>query len=62
MKTKLGARLPTIFVRQGQYAAEAAGNEIQPPPDACIDHIAEMCNFDLAQLLPAAPAPTLDSP
>jgi FMN phosphatase YigB (HAD superfamily) len=62
MKTKLGARLTTIFVRQGHYAAEAAGQAIAPPPDHCIDHIAELCNFDLAQLLPAAHVPTLESP
>ena len=58
MKAELGERLTTIFVRQGHYAAEAAGQAITPAPDRCIDHIAELCQFNLEQLLPAACATT----
>jgi FMN phosphatase YigB (HAD superfamily) len=56
MKSKLGARLTTVFVRQGHYAAEASGQAMKRPPDHCIDRIAELCSFDLAQLLPAPSA------
>jgi FMN phosphatase YigB (HAD superfamily) len=56
MKSKLDARLTTIFVRQGHYAAEASGRAMKPPPDYCIDRIAELCSFDRAQLLPTPSA------
>lgn len=49
MKVVMGERLTTVFVRQGHYAAEAAGQAIVPPPDLAIDRIGELVGFDLRQ-------------
>ena len=40
MKQVLGARLTTVFVRQGHYALESADTTIDPAPDT-IDTIPE---------------------
>jgi len=55
MKQTLGAKLTTVFVRQGHYAAEAAGTAIEPPPDLSIEHIGELMRFDRSQFSAAAP-------
>jgi FMN phosphatase YigB (HAD superfamily) len=47
MKQVLGARLTTVFVRQGHYAEEAVGAVIDPPPDIVIGRIGELAGFDL---------------
>ena len=48
IKRALGERVTTVFVRQGHYAAEAAGLLIEPPPDIAVDRIG-----DLADVIPA---------
>ena len=53
MKHAMGDNLTTVFVRQGHYAAEAAGMAIDPPPDRSIGCIGDLCGFDLAWFLPA---------
>ena len=45
MKSVLGAKLTTVFVRQGHYALAAGSNSIQPPPDRVIERIGELLNF-----------------
>jgi len=63
MKEKLGARLTTIWVRQGHYAQEAGAAAPQPAPGRCIDAIAQLRDFRLADLLAGAhPACTEPSP
>lgn len=47
MKSVLGDRLTTVFVRQGHYAREAIGQSIAPPPDLTIERIGELAGFDL---------------
>lgn len=42
MKRQLGNRLTTVWVRQGHYAAAAAGQRIEPAPDVEIACIAEL--------------------
>jgi FMN phosphatase YigB (HAD superfamily) len=54
MKSTMGARLTTVFVRQGHYADEAAGQPIDPAPDMAIDDIGELATFDLQQFGPRA--------
>ena len=54
MKSAMGERLTTVFVRQGHYADEAAGQPIEPAPDMAIDDIAELSTFDLQQFGPRA--------
>src|SRR3546814_3078909 len=49
MKRVLGDRLTTVFVRQGHYADEAAGQAFDPAPDLAIDDIGELATFDLQQ-------------
>ena len=55
MKQQLGARLTTVFVRQGHYAADSVHETIERAPDlatACID---ELRGRKLADFLPSAP-------
>jgi len=47
MKTVMGERLTTVFVRQGHYAIEATGHAIAPSPDMVIDRIDALTGFDL---------------
>ncbi len=42
MKTAMGDALTTVFVRQGHYAMEAAGETIDPAPDLTIERIADL--------------------
>jgi FMN phosphatase YigB (HAD superfamily) len=42
MKRLMGARLTTVWVKQGHYAAAAAGQPIEPAPDMTIACIAEL--------------------
>jgi len=44
MKQVLGARLTTVFVRQGHYAAESVGLGIDPAPDLTIEKIGDLCD------------------
>jgi FMN phosphatase YigB (HAD superfamily) len=46
MKKALGERLTTVFVRQGQYAANASA-ELRAAPDIKIDRIGELLGFTL---------------
>ena len=55
MKQVLGARLATIFVRQGHYAIESADMAIYPAPDISIDCISGLIGFDRAHFAAAAP-------
>jgi FMN phosphatase YigB (HAD superfamily) len=45
MKTQLGPRLTTVFVRQGHYALAAGANSTLPPPDRTIERIGELVTF-----------------
>jgi len=45
MKSQLGARLTTVFVRQGHYALAPGSNSVEPPADRVIERIGEMLNF-----------------
>ncbi len=47
MKLAMGEKLTTVFVRQGHYAAESANTTIDPLPDRTIEHIGDLCEFDL---------------
>lgn len=49
MKRVLGARLTTVFVRQGHYAAQAQGIAIDPPPDMSIERIGDLCELALPE-------------
>jgi FMN phosphatase YigB (HAD superfamily) len=54
MKSSMGERLTTVFVRQGHYAEEAVGQHVEPAPDMTIDDIGELSTFDLQQFGPRA--------
>ena len=58
MKQVLGARLTTVFVRQGHYALESAGTTIYPPPDLGIECIGELIGMDMSLFLSVAPVCT----
>jgi FMN phosphatase YigB (HAD superfamily) len=48
MKTAMGERLTTVWVRQGHYALEAAGTPVLPPPDLVIEDIGALIGLDAA--------------
>jgi FMN phosphatase YigB (HAD superfamily) len=50
MKSVLGARLTTVFVRQGHYALAAVSKSAQPAPDVEIEHIRDLLNHNLLTL------------
>ncbi len=49
MKRVPGARLTTVFVRQGHYAAQAQGIAIDPAPDMSIERIGDLCEMALPE-------------
>ena len=58
MKHELGARLTTVFVRQGHYALESVDDlfdgVIDPQPDLRIEHIEDLIDFDHPHFLPSS--------
>ncbi|MEO6925652.1 MAG: HAD family hydrolase [Rhodanobacter sp.] len=54
MKHQLGARLTTVFVRQGHYAADSAHKIIEPAPDVTIACIGELRRRKLEDFVPSA--------
>jgi FMN phosphatase YigB (HAD superfamily) len=48
MKSVLGAKLTTVFVRQGHYALAAQSNAGQPAPDRVIERIGDLQKFGLS--------------
>ena len=47
MKSALGARLTTVFVRQGHYALAAESKSAEPAPDMVIERIGDLLNHEL---------------
>ena len=47
MKGTMGARLTTVFVRQGHYALAPGSAAVVPAPDLSIEHIGDLRNFKL---------------
>jgi FMN phosphatase YigB (HAD superfamily) len=63
MKRALGARLSTVFVRQGHYAHAPDAGQATPAPDIRIERIGELCNLSLHDLgVPAHATATGDLP
>ena len=52
IKTTLGARVTTVFVRQGHYAIQPGADALQPQPDVTIAHIGDLVGFDVDRLSP----------
>ena len=46
MKQVLGARMTTVFVRQGHYALASADTVIDPAPDLRIERIDQLIGLD----------------
>jgi FMN phosphatase YigB (HAD superfamily) len=57
MKSRLGNRLTTIWVRQGHYAREADATQLRPAPDRSIDAIAQLCELQSSDFHAGASAP-----
>jgi FMN phosphatase YigB (HAD superfamily) len=55
MKRALGQDLTTVFVHQGHYATQSETTVIDPPPDVEIEHIGDLLDLDLSELLRASP-------
>lgn len=47
-------RVTTVFVRQGHYALDAATVARYPPADLLLEHIGELQNYDLPDILQAS--------
>jgi FMN phosphatase YigB (HAD superfamily) len=58
MKQILGARLTTVFVKQGHYALESAGTVVDPIPDLRIERIGDLIEFDPSRFGAVAPVRT----
>jgi FMN phosphatase YigB (HAD superfamily) len=54
VKKAWGARLTTVFPRQGHYAHDAQAMATYPPADISIERIGELLDYDLATLLSGA--------
>lgn len=48
MKSTLGRKLTTVFVRQGHYALAAGSNDVRPEPDRVIEHIGDLMSLNLS--------------
>ena len=48
MKTAMGDRLTTVFVRQGHYALAAESNSVIPAPDLVIERIGDLLDYNLS--------------
>jgi FMN phosphatase YigB (HAD superfamily) len=51
MKQTLGEKLTTVFPRQGHYALDPANIAAYPPADITLEHIGDLVNYDLSDLL-----------
>jgi FMN phosphatase YigB (HAD superfamily) len=47
MKLVMGARLTTVFVRQGHYASDPQANQVDPAPDLVIERIEDLIPLNL---------------
>ena len=54
IKKHWGARVTTVFPRQGHYALEAAEVARYPKPDITLERIGELQNYSLQEILAAA--------
>lgn len=54
MKSIWGARVTTVFPRQGHYALDPAQTGMYPPADITVERIGDLLNFDLPALCVAA--------
>jgi FMN phosphatase YigB (HAD superfamily) len=50
MKSVMGAKITTIFVRQGHYAADPQSNLVNPAPDVVIERIGDLIKLTLSDL------------
>lgn len=57
MKGVLGERLTTVFPRQGHYALDLEQVAAYPPPDVTVEHIGELLELGLTDLLGGNRAP-----
>jgi FMN phosphatase YigB (HAD superfamily) len=53
VKQVWGARVTTVFPRQGQYAHDAKVIAALPPADVTIERIGDLLDLDLARLVPS---------
>jgi hypothetical protein len=56
LKKHWGARVTTVFPRQGHYALDAALVAKYPKPDITIERIGELQDYSLEEILAAAAA------
>lgn len=56
MKKVWGARLTTVFPRQGHYALDPGNSVAYPPADLTLERIGDLANVDVSVLLGAAAA------
>lgn len=56
VRRKWGARVTTVFPRQGHYALDPAETAKYPPADVTVERIGELLDYDMADLCKATPA------
>ncbi|GKS60226.1 hypothetical protein YTPLAS18_37530 [Nitrospira sp.] len=62
IKSNWGARVTTVFPRQGHYAREAEARADFPAPDLTIDRIGDLLKYDLGRLIAGGTKPDHGSP
>lgn len=50
MKSVMGSKITTIFVRQGHYATDPQSNLVNPAPDVVIERIGDLTQLSLSDL------------
>jgi hypothetical protein len=50
MKSVMGAKITTIFVRQGHYAMDPQSNLVNPAPDLVMERIGDLNQLSLPDL------------
>lgn len=53
VKAAWGARVTTVFPRQGQYANDAKSVAVLPAPDLTVERIGDLLEFELSRFVPA---------
>jgi hypothetical protein len=53
MKKRMGARLLTVFPRQGHYAHDLKTVRLLPPADITVEHIGDLLGIDVPARLRA---------
>ncbi len=61
VKHAWGARVTTVFPRQGHYALDPKARAAYPPADVSVERVGDLLQYDLAALLAAGAGPAMST-